>query len=271
MRNKIINEVISRSQLDPEFKRDELLDFIDTNLNIATGAVRSMGLGGINEHFEKRAKFMAKLKTFEHMSVGWAEKVEAAILFVDMRGSTARADSLPAQDTFMTMQALIPTLAYIASGSGGHIAGYRGDGLFAVFGLDDEGKNPPTFDYEHVVKRACVCGKIMINATNDIVNESLRRRGIKTGVEVGVGIGAGTVVITKIGLAEANEVTAYGDQVNKAAKLSCGRSKIFTTLEASLKYPKSKNGKTTITPVPLGKDLVGYSVAFPPGYPKNDF
>ncbi|WP_437804516.1 adenylate/guanylate cyclase domain-containing protein [Sorangium sp. So ce693] len=194
------------------------------------------------------------------LSVGCAVKVPAAtILFVDMRGSTRRANELGAEKTYITMHALLPALAHIVAEHGGYVVGFRGDGLFAVFGIDEHGNSSAGAG---AVATACMAGCFMVEAVKYAVNPILGFFGIPGDVSVGVGVDAGEIVITRIGLENMYEITAYGDAVNRAAKLcSKGGGEVIVSTSAEQKIPRVKGGRLRIgTHVVFDADLSGQLV-----------
>jgi len=67
-------------------------------------------------------------------------------------------------------------------------------------------------------------------------------------------------VLTRIGYLSANEVTAYGTAVNKAAKLASTNGSVVIGLATRKLYPKSEAGKLTFR---KHSTLEGFTVGFP--------
>ncbi|AUX35791.1 uncharacterized protein SOCE836_079900 [Sorangium cellulosum] len=194
------------------------------------------------------------------LEIGSAVKVPSAtVLFVDMRSSTRRAYELGAAKTYITMHSLLPALAHIVAEQNGYIVGFRGDGLFAVFGIDSNGN--PSIGAK-AVGTACQAGCYMVEAVEAAVNPILEAFDIPGDVAVGVGVDAGEIVITKIGLQGMWEITAYGDAVNRAAKLcSKGSGQVIVSTEAQTNIGTSKNGKLKISKyIPFDDNLFGQVV-----------
>jgi len=200
---------------------------------------------------EKLAKAMVKdMPPFRRLTLGGCDSTWAAILFVDLRRSTHRAQQIGARRTFLTMHALLPALAHATSESGGCIVGFRGDGLFAAFGLDDHAAGR-TIDESAAVSDACRCGQWMIEATEHVVTPALQRRGCPGGLHIGVGVDCGTVIVTRIGLHFAEEVTAYGDAVNYASKLAgLAEDAVLVSEAADTRFPTNPGGKVVMHRVP---------------------
>lgn len=133
-------------------------------------------------------------------------------LFLDIRGSTKRAFEIGPQNTFVTIHALLPTLARIVGELDGFVVDYPGDGIMAHWELDD---NKDADSVRNCVKAACW----MDDAVKTIVNPILNKYNIPSLV-CGIGVAAGQVIVTKIGISEFVSAKAIGDSVNIAAKLA---------------------------------------------------
>ena len=66
-------------------------------------------------------------------------QVNFAVLFVDMRNSTARAENIGAQKTFLSMHAFIPAMIQVVEHYKGHVIDLMGDGIMVFFYGKDEG------------------------------------------------------------------------------------------------------------------------------------
>ena len=181
-----------------------------------------------------RAATIEDIPRFRRIDVGFAAKAWAAVLFVDMRESSSRAQVLGPFATFVTMHAFLPTMAYLVSCYGGQIVGYRGDGLFAAFGIDETTRRLSAGDKEEGVRAAFRCGEAMVEAVGTVINPTLSTKldGYYP-FEVGCGISCGRVVVTRIGIERGSELTAYGNAVNKASKLcSVGAQQVILSSAA---------------------------------------
>lgn len=233
----------------------ELKDVVEASLDIASDTAMQIQLGEARE-VRKRASMLQSLSPFSQLTLGSAVKVWTVILFVDMRSSTLRALEVGPKATYLTMHALLPALAHVVKTSGGYIVGFRGDGLFAAFGIDGNGTPVPSKQRGFVVGGACVCGLAMIEAVQKVVNPALVKYDVAGDVRIGVGVDAGEVVITRIGLSDGFEVTAYGDAVNSSAKL-CGQgsNEVIISDEADEMIPVVPNGTISTLPTLANKTL----------------
>src|SRR5262249_4851755 len=127
--------------------------------------------------------------------------------------------------TYITMHTFLPTMLSIVANVDGIVVGLRGDGAIACIGMVDssperEGEELTNQKAARAVAKACQCGGAMVKAIDRGVNRVLREAGVEGGLQMGVGIDAGGFVATNIGLGNARDLTAYGDCVNAACKLS---------------------------------------------------
>lgn len=199
----------------------------------ASGRIRASLLGSEPEY--------EKLGTMRGMAA-WA-----VILSVDMRQSSARAVRVGAEHTYLTMHTYLPTMIELVARANGLIVGLRGDGLFAAFGLTERKDRHASGDVPESVSNTAIyaatdCGKAMIETIVEIISPLLVKNGIAGNLEIGVGIDVGDVVVTRIGLHDVNEVTAYGHPVNRACKLK-GANEVILTKAAKRIYPKSEGGR----------------------------
>jgi len=212
-----------------------------------------------------RANLISDIPRFDRLKVGTGVDAWAVILFVDLRNSSRRADEYGAKATYLTMHTYLPTMAYLVGKAGGHIVGYRGDGLFAAFGIDDTGHNPSDLDHGAEVQASIRCAKAMVEAVDDVINPVLAAADIPAGLRIGVGIDAHKVVITSIGLRSAYEVTAYGTAVNKAAKESDrGNGEVMISIRAKRMLPLSTTRHQWFKPYPNVNDAL--KVNYPTTY-----
>jgi class 3 adenylate cyclase len=169
--------------------------------------------------------------------VGVNHKEVLAVLSVDMRGSTALAMKHDAEKTFVLMQCFIPLMAFVAVALNGEVVGLRGDGLIAAFGFG-------ATKWSECINSAYEAGMLMLESQRDELTPFLRAKGYPTPMGAGVGVDTGTVTITKIGLGDAVEVTAYGTAVNVAAKNCKLVNQLWLSPRANAKLHNKENAGT---------------------------
>ena len=146
-----------------------------------------------------------------HASHGQERRL--AILFLDMRGFTARtAGQLPYDVVFLLnrfFDAIVPPI----QAEGGSVDKYLGDGLLAVFETADE----------HSSARTALRAAVGLSAALAEFNQQLSAEGIDP-VRIGVGLHLGGLVLGEIGAAGNAPRTIIGDTVNAASRLE-GKTK----------------------------------------------
>jgi class 3 adenylate cyclase len=136
-----------------------------------------------------------------------ARETDVSILFVDIRGYTAYAETKPAAEVFSAVNRYTETVSRIVRAHGGTVAEFNGDGMMAVFGA------PALLEQK---ERAAV------TASREIL---LSVRSLDLGVhheqplEVGVGIATGKAFVGSIQSIDRLIWRAIGDISNLAARL----------------------------------------------------
>ncbi len=199
---------------------------------------------------------LPEVELFARLQFGQAIEVWSTILYVDMRKSTLRAIELGAPKTYLTMHALLPALTHVVTQRNGFVVGFRGDGLFAAFGITPQGRQVPEDERGSIVGQTCATGLMMVEAVQKAVNPILEEFDVPGNVKIGVGIDVGYVVITRIGLGMAFDITTYGNAVNRSAKLcGMGHDEVLLTREAKMLVPSGKGGKLNISLHEMGNKV----------------
>jgi adenylate cyclase len=131
-----------------------------------------------------------------------AEEVEVSVMFVDIRGFTARAERVGARETVEELNAFYDCVVPVVTRHGGHANKFVGDGMLAVFGAPE-----PRSDH---AARA-VAAALEIAAA---VRERFRDE-----IGIGVGVNSGRVVAGTVGGGGRMEFTVIGDTVNTACRV----------------------------------------------------
>ncbi|WP_290652435.1 adenylate/guanylate cyclase domain-containing protein [Aquisalimonas sp.] len=130
------------------------------------------------------------------------EQQHVCILFSDIRGFTALAQSIPPGRLFASVSRHLGSQVEAVYAHGGYVDKFGGDGIMAVF------------DGDAMARDACACALDMINA-------NVAMQGDELYIPLGIGIHEGTVVAGNIGSGEHLDYTVIGNTVNLAARL-CG-------------------------------------------------
>ena len=141
-----------------------------------------------------------------HSSLGLEQRL--AILFLDMRGFTARTTGQLPYDVVFLLNRFFDAIVPAITSSGGTVDKYLGDGLLAVFEAPDAISSA----------QAALQAAQGIGGALDRFNERLIEEGAAP-VRIGIGLHLGDVVIGEIGALGNAPRTLIGDTVNTASRL----------------------------------------------------
>src|SRR5258708_12067782 len=135
--------------------------------------------------------------------------VRASVMFSDIRGFTALAESQPPEETIELLNTYYALMFDAISGHGGVVTLMMGDGLMSVFGapmpLPDHGES-------------AVCAAQEMVELIDLFNLE-RQAAAKPSIKIGIGIASGEMVAGYAGTNERATYTCVGDIVNIASRL----------------------------------------------------
>src|SRR2546426_6615103 len=137
------------------------------------------------------------------------ERQTVTILFADLRGSTALAETLAPEQIVAVLNAYLRVMAKCVLDTGGILDKFLGDGLMAIFGALGDPTNGAT---------AAARAALAIRDRVGRLNEERAARGDPV-VRFGVGMHTGDVVLGAVGLPERSNYTAIGDTVNTASRM----------------------------------------------------
>lgn len=137
-------------------------------------------------------------------------RVEATVLFCDLRGFTAVAETLPAEQVLEMLNRYLTTMSEAILDNGGTVVSFQGDGLMAVFGT-------PVESPDHA-RDAFAAAKEMLGPRLAAFNVWLAERDLES-LEMGVGLNSGPVMSGTVGSDRRLEYAAVGDTTNVAARL----------------------------------------------------
>lgn len=133
----------------------------------------------------------------------------AAILFVDMAGSTARLEKMAPGDAVRLLRDFHGRIERAVLAHDGVVEKFMGDGAMVVFGIP----KPQAGD----AASALACARALIDDIR-AHNAELAAEGVPP-IDVSVGIHYGPVIMARLGGAAQAEITAAGDTVNVASRL----------------------------------------------------
>ncbi|WP_424831289.1 adenylate/guanylate cyclase domain-containing protein [Ruegeria sp.] len=141
-----------------------------------------------------------------HASQGQERKL--AVLFLDMRGFTARTTGQLPYDIVFLLNRFFDAIVPAITDEGGVVDKYMGDGLLAVFEKPDAASSA----------RAGLKAAIDISLALDGFNQRLEAEGSPR-IRIGMGLHLGDLVLGEIGAAGHASRTIIGDAVNVASRL----------------------------------------------------
>lgn len=135
------------------------------------------------------------------MTLG-GEELEAAVLFVDVIGSTELAMRRAPSDVVTLLNAFFAVVVEEVLLHGGMVNKFMGDGALCIFGATQEVDDPSG--------AALATARAIQRRLHDEVPE----------LHAGIGVSAGVVVAGNVGAADRFEYTVIGDPVNEASRLT---------------------------------------------------
>ena len=134
---------------------------------------------------------------------------EIAILFADLRAFTKLSENKLPYDVVFLLNRYFLAMGRAVEDAGGHVDKFIGDGVMALFGIDDNAQEGCRNALEAVRAMATALGEL-----NAALGEEL-----PAPLRIGVGLHAGAVIVGEMGYSRATSVTAIGDAVNVASRL----------------------------------------------------
>ncbi|MGA7937369.1 MAG: adenylate/guanylate cyclase domain-containing protein [Kovacikia sp.] len=163
------------------------------------------------------------------------QEQQIAILFADIRGFTSFSEALLPYDVIYVLDRYFQLMGQEIRHHGGMINVYMGDGLMALFGVD----NP-----DRAVERAVRAGLDMLDALERL-NPSLEAL-YHHRLKMGIGIHYGNTVIGTIGDPKNPNWTAIGDAVNFASRIEAANKALGTTFLISEETYNAVQDQVTI-------------------------
>jgi adenylate cyclase len=136
---------------------------------------------------------------------GSIERVEAAILFSDLRGFTAFAEQASSELVMATLNRYFDSVGAAITGEGGEILKFMGDGILATFAQPDA----------NVCEQALRAAQSAVRAVS-----AMERAGEGAGsLDLGIALHKGEVLYGNVGTPERLDFTMIGPAVNEAARM----------------------------------------------------
>lgn len=159
-----------------------------------------------------------------------------AVLFCDIRGYTALAESMDAQHVVELLNAYFSVMVDAVFAENGLLDKYIGDAMMAVFGVP--------FPQDDDSIRACRAALRMRDALAEF--NLLQQKMGREPVGIGIGINSGEVISGNIGSERRLEYTCIGDGVNLASRIE-GLSKHYGVTIVMSEYTRREIGEEFLT------------------------
>jgi adenylate cyclase len=193
---------VERGRTDVEVRVDD-----GSEIGLLQAGVNRM-VAGLREHERLRDLFgrhvgedVARRALERGVELGGEER-DAAVLFVDLVGSTQLAAQRSPAEVVRLLNAFFRVVVEVVRDNGGWVNKFEGDAALCVFGapleLDD----------------AAGCALAAAREMRDRLAAEVRE------LPAGIGVSAGRVVAGNVGAEERFEYTVIGDPVNEAARLT---------------------------------------------------
>ncbi len=142
---------------------------------------------------------------------GQGERINAVVLFADMRGFSALSDLRPTDEVIATLNGFFDALVPAIEAHRGDVLKFMGDGVLAIFPIDDAA-------FRHFACREALQAALDAHAAVAAFNARRAAAGAPP-VRFGVALHVGVVVYGNVGSANRLDFTCIGPAVNLTARL----------------------------------------------------
>jgi class 3 adenylate cyclase len=140
-----------------------------------------------------------------------AVRLWATVMFVDLRGFTTLAETLPVEQVVAVLGRFQGSMGEAVLDHGGTLVDFLGDGLMAVFGA-------PIESLDHA-DRAVACARDIAGPRLAAFNAWVRGEGIGDGFGIGIGLNSGRVMSGTLGTERRFDYAVIGDTTNTASRI----------------------------------------------------
>lgn len=178
----------------------------------------------------------------DKLEFGSYEKANFAVLFVDMRNSTQRAEKVKPNKTFLTMHVFLPALLEVIKYHKGKVIDIMGDGLMVFWGGNKAFKDERMIRTKAITS-AGLCGRDMLKVRESVINRIISDENLGPSINIGIGVTFDSVIVTKIGIPGSYDVKAFGSCINIASKYASNTwNKVKVLKKVKNEWPTGKNG-----------------------------
>ena len=161
---------------------------------------------------------------------GAGERIDAVIWFADLRGFTALSDLRPTSDVIAALNQFFDALAGAIESHGGQILKFMGDGLLAIFPVEDAA-------FRHYACRQALEAAIDAHAAVAALNAERAAAGAPI-LRFNVALHVGVVVYGNIGSATRLDFTCIGPAVNLTVRIEGIAARVGAPVVMSAAFAK---------------------------------
>jgi hypothetical protein len=161
------------------------------------------------------------------------------------------------QRVYYETSALLPALERTIQHEGGSVTEYLGDGVLALFAVDDKDRAPTVYAAYHAAEN-CLLG------TSAIVNDALSKRYELPPLQLGIGMALGKAVVSLMGIENNSHAKAFGQCVWDATNLADGKNEIKADEFLHCAWPTQKGGLLGFRKKKGRGDVDGYVISKKP-------
>ncbi|HEX8105208.1 MAG TPA: adenylate/guanylate cyclase domain-containing protein [Solirubrobacteraceae bacterium] len=205
------------------FDAGRVVAFVPPLVSLAAATLAGLGLRLSGEARERRrvraafARFVPEAVVDDVLAAAGGGlrlggvRVDATVMFCDLRGFTTFAEAAPAERVIEVLNRYLSEMSEAILDHGGTLVTYLGDGIMAVFGT-------PIARPDHA-DAALAAAREMVEVRLARFNARLAEEGHEAPFALGVGLCSGPVMSGNVGSERRLEYAAIGDTTNVAARL----------------------------------------------------
>jgi adenylate cyclase len=141
-----------------------------------------------------------------------SRRLEATVLFCDLRGFTTLSEQLAAEQVIAVLNRYLDAVSAAVFAHDGTVVSYQGDGVMAVFGA-------PLPQPDHAARALAAAREILDEALPRFNAWLMEERLADAPLDAGIGLNTGQVMSGLVGSERRLEYAAVGDATNVAARL----------------------------------------------------
>lgn len=188
-------------------------------------------------------------KGVESIQLGNAREEEITVLFCDIRGFTAIAESQTARETFEWLNAFFSQMSEAITAHNGFVDKFLGDAILAIFDR-----------VEHHAEDALNAAVAMLQRLSEF-NCDRDQYNLEQPINIGIGIHTGIALIGTVGSNNRMDSTVIGDVVNTAARLE-ELTKLYgcqiLASDTTIAHVSTNHNKLSLNSSTLQRTLISY-------------